>query len=186
MWAITSTDALDYFEDQDSFVSVLLTDRYEAAAIQILADHFYSFNEELGANWHLLLPYKGSSQKLQSKITQRAVYPSDFDEMLAVKIAEKLEVKQSNFPCIVFDLKTEIVIFRIPAKNSDLKILFTSLSNAISEFWFENNNSDRARHDFMKFLKRDILKKYLVVRVRNPKNVVKLVPYIKNVVEFLL
>ena len=185
MWAITSTDALNHFEDHDSFVSVLLTDRYEVDALQILANHFKSFNDELGSKWHLLLPYKGASNGLESKLSQKAVYPSDFDERLALKIAEKLEVTRNYFPCIVFDLKTEIVVFRIPARNSDLRIFFTCLSEAISEFWFENNTSNKSRHDFIKFLKRDILKKYVIVRVRNPKNVVKLIPYIKNVFEFL-
>ena len=113
---------------------------------------------------------------------KNAVSPSEFDENLAKRIAKKLGVKEKSFPCIVFDLKTDIAVFKLPKDNSDLRILFTSLTESISDFWFENNSSEKSRSKFIKYLKRDVTKKYLVKRIKDPKSLFKLIPIMKDAV----
>ena len=182
MWAITSTDALGYFEDTDSFVSVFLTDRYETDVVRNLAEGFNAYNEQLGHRWHLLMPYKGETYQLNEVLHQVAVRPDNFNEDLAIEIADFFEIKSDKFPCIVFIFGEEYLTVSVPNIGKDLRLFFTCLSQEIDKFWFENNPDSSSRKMYMA----DAIKKlqlkgmlaYTIDVARKPSTYLKLIPSI--------
>ena len=118
MWVISSQEDIERVENERSLVGVYVDRNYSQEKIDWLLEAKNGFDIHAKDAWHLLLPIK--DQARSGYQFEENVFKENYGYELAGAIIDRLEIKFSDLPCIVFRASgQEFFFLKLGGKSKD-------------------------------------------------------------------
>ena len=96
MWVVTNKEEMEALENQRALIGVFVDRNYNPEKIEWLFQAREGFDQHVGADWHLLIPFKNGYG------VNSFMDPKNYGVQLAASIIDELEIPFAALPCVVF------------------------------------------------------------------------------------